>query len=198
MFAMFVALLIAGCAEPLPIITPEEEPEPEVTCRTITEQIPTTEEVCEDVDYTEEVCEKKKLEYTVTDVPKLDLCIQDGDCVGEPLKDCPSCSKAMTRCRMTITNDDPEKTGFWTVGANYSFDGAGFIKDPIIASIGPGESFTFDFNQMYNPNYPVTSTTCKLAVVDEPVAEICHDETRTESVCQDVQVNETVQREVCE
>lgn len=201
-FALFAALLMAGCAEvPVPIDLGPGEPSPgeeEVVCRTVTEEVPVTEEVCEEISYTEEVCEKRSLDYTVTHLPKTDLCIRDSYCVGEPLGECPGCSEAMTRCIMVIKNEDAEKAGTWTVGAEYKLGTYGFIKDPITKTIKAGEEFSFDFYQIYQPGTPVYSASCEVFVIDEPIIDDCHDETRTMFECEDVTTMKTTEKEVCE
>ena len=199
-FALLAALLMAGCAGPpmelVPGPGPEEEEEP--VCRTVTEEVPVTEELCEEISYTEETCEKRALEYTATRLPKTDLCIEDSYCVGEPLTDCPGCSKAMTRCILKIKNEDPEKAGTWTVKADYTLGNYGFEKEPITKTIQPGEEFSFDFNQIYIPGTPVFSASCEVYVSEEPVIDDCHDETRTMFECENVTTMETVETEVCE
>jgi hypothetical protein len=195
---LFFVLLAAGCVEP-PVLAPEEEPEEkEVTCRTVTEDVPTVDVVCEDVEFTEEVCGKRELKYSVTNLPKVDLCVRDGPCVGLPLRNCTGCSKAMTRCVLLVKNEDPEESGSWSVSANYSVKGAGFIKEPITQVISPNESFAFDFFQIYVPDQPITSATCNLAVSDFPVIDDCHEETTLQQVCKNITSTRQVQKEVCQ
>jgi len=98
---------------------------------------------------------------------------------------------------MVITNND-DRSGTWTVGANYSLGDSGFIKDPITHTIGPNESATFDFHQIYVPGYPVNSASCELYIMDEPIIDDCHEETRIKRDCTNVTTFVTVEREVCE
>ena len=163
--AALFAIMLAGCSAPMaPEAGATQAPEGEVQCHTVFDEVPVTEEVCSDVSFTESVCGIRKLNYSVESVPKVDLCISDGACLGKPLSDCPNCAKAMTRCMLRITNLEPQKTGTWSVGANYTLNNAGFDKDPITHSIPPGMTADFDFNQIYLLVPPVRSASCKLAV----------------------------------
>lgn len=193
-----LALFMAGCA------TPDEggaqgaggTDVPE--CRTVTEVRPVLQEECGNFSYTEPVCGVRKLNYSLTWHPGVDLCISDGVCVGQPLGDCQACTKAMSRCILEITNNELQKSGTWTVGANYTLGKAAFLKDPISMEIGPGESAKFDFNQIYNPGSPISSAVCALFVASEPTVDDCHEETRVRSECKNVTTNTTVEREVCQ
>lgn len=192
------ALFIAGCIE-APVLPEPLKPatKPSVTCRNVTEQVPITKEECSDVSYTEQVCVKRKLNYTKSLSVPSHLCIGDGKCVGEPLSECTFCTKAMTRCIMTITNKDPKRTGTWTVKANYTLGNSGFEKEGITKIIGPNESATFDFHQIYIPGYPTFSATCILFVADEPVIDECHEETSLKKVCKNVTSYTTREKQVC-
>jgi hypothetical protein len=197
LIGIFAALLMAGCVSPSTEVPPGKEPaKPE--CRTVTEQVPQTKEECGELAYTEPVCGLRKLNYSITQPPRVDLCIEGPGCVGKPLGDCQACTKAMTRCIMTIKNEEEQKAGTWVVGANYSLNGAGFIKEPISSTIDPGKSFAFDFNQIYNPGSPISSAKCVLFVISDPWIEDCHEETRTKIDCRNVTTTVTVQREVCQ
>ncbi len=194
-------LVLAGCVSPPSV--PEEQQEQNNSeqtenCHTVSVSEPFTEEECGNVSFTDQVCELRKLNYTVTDVPKVDLCIEDGNCVGNSLGSCPECSKAMTRCVLLIRNDEPQNSGTWTVAVNYTLGNSGFNKEPITQTIGPNESFAFDFDQIYTPGYPINSASCKMAVVAEPTIDECHEETRLEVVCQNVTEMRSVDREVCD
>lgn len=138
------------------------------------------------------------LQFKVTELPKVNLCVADGPCVGYDLGTCPTCSKAMTRCVMVIENQDATATGTWTVGANFTLGAFGFNKDPISQTIGPNQTATFDFHQIYVVSQPITSATCTLAVTDNPVIDDCHQETRTKTECQNVTTQQLVQKQVCE
>ena len=193
---IFAALLVAGCLVPPDMPFVPKEPEKE--CRTVTEEVPVVEEECGDVSYTEQVCELRDLRYTATELPVTHLCISDGVCNGQPLGDCQGCSQAMSRCVLQIKNEETQKSGSWTVGANYSLGNSGFIKDPITATIGPGEVYSFDFNQIYNPGQPINSASCVLFVISDPILEECHEVTRTRQECNDVTNVRIIEREVCE
>jgi hypothetical protein len=104
----------------------------------------------------------------------------------------------MTRCVLIVTNMDPEESGVWSVSANYSVKDAGFIKEPVSQSIGPNESFAFDFFQIYVPDQPITSATCSLGVSGFPVIDDCHEETTVESVCKNVTTTTQVKKQVCQ
>ncbi len=193
-----IAIFLVGCAGPIEL-PPEQPPgEEERRCTTVTEQVPFIEEECANVSYTEQVCERKKLQYTSTSLPRVDLCISEGPCSGKPLSECPGCLNAMTRCQLVLTNNDESKSGSWTVGADFTIGNFGFVKDPITHTIGPKESATFDFHQIYNPGYPINSALCELYVLKEPVVDVCHEETRTRHECTNVTKYTTVEKEVCE
>ncbi|MDD5339848.1 MAG: hypothetical protein PHV13_01220 [Candidatus ainarchaeum sp.] len=195
LLGIFAMLLFAGCTMPaVPLITNNQTQQ---TCHMVTEQKPVTTEQCGEVSTTEQVCGIRKLPYDATVLPRIDLCILDGMCVGKPLSDCPACSNAMTRCTLIIENEDPQKSGTWTVGANYTLRNSGFNKDPITATIKPNETFAFDFQQMYVPGDPVTSAICNIYILSEATVDDCHDETRTKSECRNVTTMSTVQRQVC-
>jgi hypothetical protein len=163
-----------------------------------TSQVPVTTEECGPVSYTEPVCGNRKLNYSMTLSPKVDLCISDSGCTGDQLGDCQGCTKAMTRCVLTIKNLEPQKTGTWIVGANFTLTNAAFLKDRMTKEIRPNESFAFDYNQIYNPGQPISSAACSVFVVQEPYSEDCHDETRTRNECKNVTHMESVQKEVCQ
>ncbi len=193
-------LMVAGCTTTPLSKPPDQKPpvEENETCRTVTEQVPVVKEECGEVAYTEDVCSMRKLNYTVRMLPVTDLCISDGVCTGKPLGDCQQCTKAMTRCVMQITNEEHEKSGTWSVGANYTMGNFGFEKDPITHTLAPNETVDFDFNQIYMPGFPISSAICTLAVVSEPSAETCIGHTRTTTECRNVTKTETVEKEVCQ
>lgn len=193
-----LVMFLFGCAAPIEL--PFEPPplEPEKECRMVTEERPFAGEECTNISYTEQVCEKRKLDYISAEPPVVHLCIADGPCVGSPLSECPACAKAMTRCMMVITNNDEDKSGTWRVGAEYTLGDAGFVKDPITQTIGPKESATFDFHQIYVPGQPVHSASCELYVIDEPILDDCHQETRLKRECANVTKYILVEKEVCE
>ncbi|MDD5171941.1 MAG: hypothetical protein PHF60_02800 [Candidatus ainarchaeum sp.] len=160
--------------------------------------IPVVSEECDNVSYTEQVCGQRALPYAVVELPKVELCVGDGPCVGNDLGECSTCSTAMTRCVWVIENKDATGTGTWTVAANFTLGDSGFNREPISQTIGPNQTGTFDFQQIYQVNYPVTSAECHLAVSDAPIIDDCHEETRTKVECQNVTIQELVQTEVCE
>src|SRR5262249_36889181 len=156
-------------------------------------------EECGDVSYTVPVCGLRKLNYSVTHQPKVDLCIDDGtSCTGNSLGECPDCHRAMTRCILTITNDEAQQSGLWTVGANFTLPNAAFLKDPKMVQIDPNQSYAFDFYQIYSVNPPVNSASCSLFIIKEPTVQDCHQETRTRVECGNVTQNLTKITEVCE
>ncbi len=192
---IMAVLLVAGCVSPLGVPSPEQQPGK--VCRNVTVQKPVVREECSQVQSTQEVCGLKKLAYAVSERPKADLCIIDGNCVGQPLSECPACTIAMTRCTLTITNGDAQKSGTWRVGANFTLTNAGFDKEPITRTIKPNESGVFDFQQIYGPGDPINSATCNIFIMDEAVVEDCHQETRPGTECRNVTTMTPVTTQVC-
>jgi hypothetical protein len=193
-------LVVSGCISPP--AGQQGNPQPNQTanktCRTVIDEVPDTKEQCGDITFSEPVCNMRNLNYSVTRPPKVDLCISDGVCLGKPLGDCQGCAKAMTRCILQVHNTESQKTGSWTVGANFSIGNFGFNKDPITRTIGPNQTADFDFNQIYTPDYPINSASCSLAVISEPTIEDCIQVTRTKTECRNVTSTTKIQREVCE
>jgi hypothetical protein len=192
---LFAMLFLAGCAAP--VLPSGQTQQPAQTCHTVTDVKPVTTQQCSDVSTTEQVCGLRKLPYEAIRLPRIDLCITDGPCVGKPLSSCATCTTAMTRCTLVLENKDPQKSGTWTVGANYTLGNSGFNKDPITATIKPNETFAFDFQQIYAPGDPINSAVCNISVTAEASVDDCHSETRTKTECRNVTVNSTVQRQVC-
>jgi hypothetical protein len=199
-FGLFAILLSAGCIQ-TPSGSPPSQPPgaPQQSCRNVTTMTPVTQEQCGNVSYTEPVCALRKLNYSITLKPEVNLCIADGTCSGQPLGQCGGCSNAMSRCIMIIKNNEPLYSGNWTVGANYTLGNTGysFIKDPITASIDPGTSYEFDFNQIYNPGNPINSADCQLFVIKDPSIQDCRQETRVREDCINVTMNVSSVSEVC-
>ncbi len=196
---LLIMIMAIGCVSPPPLPVPGfEEPEEEIECRTVFEEVPGLVEECEEVQYTEEVCGRRALEYISTEAPIVHLCMLDGECGGKSLAGCKYCQKAMTRCTMIIHNLDPKKSGAWTVGANFSLDGAVFSRDPVMKTIDPNETESFDFQHFYTPGVPINSATCKLFVIEEAVVDDCQDITRAREECANVTKLVIVEKEVCE
>lgn len=196
-------LVLFGCltpeATPPPpgVPTPQSPSLPGCKMVTITEPYQVTE--CWNLTFTEEVCDRKALEYAVSAVHTLDLCTQDSDCVGKQLVECPrTCEGAMKRCRMNVTNLDDANAGVWVAQANFTIDNLGFEKEPTSAFILPGETFTFDYTQLYKLGLYGSSMECTMGLVSTPVAEVCHLEGRETTQCDEVTRYKTVEREVCE
>ena len=164
----------------------------------VSEQQPYLEETCSDVSVTKPVCGIRALPYDMHNLSTLHLCVNDGECVGKPLGDCQTCSRAMTRCGILLSNDDKKSSGAWVVGANFSVSGGGFIRDPITKTLAPGESYEFDFEQMYTPGNPISSATCTVFLISAPKVDDCIDETRTTTECKNVTKYQAVERQVCE
>lgn len=199
---LVAVLLAAGCTSP-PAQTQGGEKTPggatQQTCTMVSEQVPVTTQECTNISLTEQVCGKKTLQYTQTLRPRVDLCIGDGPCVGMAIGDCPAtCNKIMTRCVLDITNQDPLLSGTWTVGANFTLKNSAFIKDPVTKTIGPNQSFAFDFFQMYSTMVPMSTADCNLYVIKEAVVDDCHEETHLDRKCENVTSFETRQRQVCQ
>jgi len=200
-FGLSLFLLLFGCLNTEVTPAPEGVPEltPPANCHIVTLTEPYTEEVCWNVTYTQEVCEYKALEFSVSSVHKLDLCTVDGDCVGKELSACPhTCTGAMKRCRMNVTNLNPDKAGVWAVGANFTLDNAGFIKDPVDSYLQPGETWTFDFTQLYTIGLGGSSMDCDMYLVSTPTVEFCHQVGKDDVECQERTLYRTIEREVCE
>ena len=172
---------------------------PNKTCHTASIQTPVTSEQCNDMTLTEQVCGKRKLNYTTAYAPRVDLCIEDGTCIGRPVAECPvSCTKIMSRCIMTVENRDQAKSGTWIVGATFSIKNAGFIKEPVTQTIGPGQKGAFDFYQIYTATDSVNTATCNLTITSEPIIDDCHDEARVTRTCRNVTTFKTTEQQVCQ
>jgi len=200
LFGIFAIILFGCLGQTSPESSNQESNEPEgQECHFVTTQVPVTEEKCEDVSFTEPICETRALNYTITPLSQTDICISGESCVGQSVYTCFSnCRKVMTRCVLIITNDDKIHSGSWTVGANYTIGNYGFIKDPIIQVIKPGESSTFDFHQIYTLGVPPTTAQCNVYLVTPAVIEDCYEVTRTTQECVDVTTYVDEQTEVCE
>lgn len=196
---LIFALLAFGCVgveQMVPTIT--EEPIKKQDCKTIFEMEPVTTEECGDVSYTEEVCERRELEYNISLLPISHICsLSDNGCSGKVLATCASCTKAVTRCEMTITNLDPKKSGDWTVGATFISGKATFSREPLTKNIDPLESEKFDFQQFYDPGTPINSAECKLFVSDIPIVDDCKGVTKTRRDCTNVTTMIQVSKEIC-
>ncbi len=191
----FLAFGCLGSDSGIPIIEP---PQQEPVCHTVTEMVPVVIEECGEVAYTEEVCERRELEYNTSMASISHICsLSDEGCGGTNLSNCSSCSKAVTRCTLEITNLDKRKSGEWTVGATFVSGKATFSREPITKTIDPEESQFFDFQQFYDPGAPINSATCKLVVTDVPVVEDCQDVTKTRNDCSNVTKMVEVSKEVC-
>lgn len=198
-----IFIMLFGCvqggaqSQPQPLVTTPEQPVLP-GCHVVTMSEPYTETMCWNVTYTQEVCDREALEYTVSRVRTIDLCTGDGACTGKPVADCPyTCNNAMKRCQMDITNLNTEKSGMWVVGANFTIPNMGFEKEPQRLLISPGQTVTFDFTQLYTLGLKGTSVECSLYVMDAPVADFCHQESMTETECDEVTVYRTIEKEVC-
>lgn len=200
-------ILIAGCIQ-----TPSGMPgqdgstgdtngDGKVECRTVYVEEPYVEEVCAEVTYSEPECVEKELNYTAGPITKTNLCVADGECTGKDIfgEGCLyQCSGAMQRCRMNITNEDPKLAGIWVVGATYSYGGASFVKNPQSVEIEPGETHSFDFEQMYQLGSPPALASCSLYVVHPVVVKDCIEVQKTKIDCENVTKTRIVQEEVCD
>ncbi len=201
-FGMLLLIFIAGCIQTTAPPT-EEKPPTTITppikeCRTLPTEEPYIEEECINVTYVEEECILKELEYTVSPVTKIDLCTS-GTCTGKPISECfYSCTSAMTRCQMNITNKDEKHSGTWVVGANFGYMSASFVKNPQTAEIPPGGTHTFDFEQMYNMGELPTIASCTLTVLYPAIVRDCVQVEKTRVDCKNVSKVRIVQREVCD
>jgi len=203
---ILMLILISGCLE-LPSTT--EQPENGVgpisastQCRMVYVEEPYEEEECREVAYTEEQCARRELSYSVTPIVKTDICTQNGDCVGKALLeniDCLyTCTQAMKRCQMNITNNDPQYDGVWVVGATFSYKDAAFVKNPLSVEIPDGESFTFSFEQIYSLGTPPTFASCSLSVLYPAIVRECIQVEKARIDCMNVTKVRIVQQEVCD
>lgn len=196
-----LVMLAAGCLGPVqtpPAETPDQGQEPSVTCTTVTDSIPYTDEECSDVTVSEPVCQRRELNYSTTQLAPVHLCSSDGACTGKPLNECFSCTKAMSRCRLVLTNLDADKPGTWKAGANFSIGSASFIKEIQTAVIKPGENHTFDFYQIYTPEQFRRPASCAVFVLEVPEIDDCRDVIRTAQECKNVTKFQLVDRQVCQ
>ena len=169
-------------------------------CKTAYVEEPYTVEECKNVTYTEPVCKEKELEYTAGPIVKTDLCTADSDCTGKTLiGECIyQCSGAMKRCRMNITNNDPQLTGTWVLGATFSYSDASFVKNPQTITIKPGQTATFDFEQLYQLDQKYNIASCTVYVLHPTVVDECINVVKTEMLCENVTKTRIVQEEVCD
>jgi len=191
-------ILLAGCTTP-PVTPPAQQTQPPAkVCHNETNQVTQVHEECGPVSYTIQVCGSRMLPYEAIALPLIHICSTDGPCSGGLLSNCTWCTKAMTRCMMTIHNLDKQSAGDWTVGANYTVTGGQFIKEPQTLTIGPNQTGVFDFNQFYNPGDPISSASCLIYVMSDPTIEDCHDETRTRNECVNITDIVPVTKTVCQ
>ncbi|MGV8085730.1 MAG: hypothetical protein ACP5N9_05765 [Candidatus Bilamarchaeum sp.] len=192
---VILSLITLGCINPqtnTPSPTPTQR-----NCQTVYDSVPSVSLTCNNVSYTESVCGIKKLSYTTRLSAPISLCIESSYCAGRPLENCSPCTKAMTRCIMTLKNTESLLSGEWSVAANFSLQTTGFSKEPIRKTIRPNESFDFDFYQIYNPGLESSVAVCSIGVMEEPQTNDCHQETRQRTECQNVTTYRNVSREVC-
>jgi hypothetical protein len=206
LIGLSILMMFLGCTAPQSDVDGSDSILPDDTsgsdvpeCSVVTITEPYTETICWNVTYTEEKCEKKALEFSLSTLTKTDLCTQDGSCVGRDLVECPhTCTGAMKRCRMDVTNMDEEYAGLWVVGANFTRGKSGFIKDPEGIMIPPGESRTFDFTQLYTLGKRGSSMECELFVIDSPEVEVCYLVGHEDTECEEATKYRTVEKEICE
>lgn len=198
MISLVFVLLVAGCVSKPVIPTPNLTPSIPHICHTVTEQVPYVDLECKPVSMTNTICGIRALPYDAHPITTIHLCVTDDECVGKPLGDCQGCSRAMTRCGLLIENKDAKSSGTWTVGANFTVTGGGFMKDPVTKTLAPNESYEFDFQQMYAPGQPISSAICKVFLITAPKVDDCHDETREINDCKNVTKYTTIQKQVCQ
>lgn len=197
--SVLAIILVAGCAgtPQIPGIT-QNTTNATPVCQTVTTQVPTTQNVCTNISVTHSVCGIRALKYNTSLETQNNFCVSDSGCTGEQLSACPGCTQASTRCGMIVTNLDPNSSGTWVVGANFTVSNGGFNRAPISQSIGPNDSYTFDFQQMYSLGSPPNSATCDVFIVSAPTVNDCHDETRVQPDCQNVTTYQNVSQQVCQ
>ncbi len=201
-----ILILIAGCIEAPEVPglngdgTGPTGPTGVKECRTVYVEEPYTEEVCNEVTYSEPECIEKELDYTAGTIQKTDLCVADGECTGKSLyvDQCLYfCSGAMKRCQMDITNNDEKLAGTWVLGATFAYSGASFVKNPQTATIEPGATHTFDFEQMYQLD-SLNIATCSLYVLHPVTAKDCVNVERKRTDCTNVTKTRIVSQEICD
>ncbi len=197
--AMFM-LILAGCIGGTPEVPTDGDTDTDddvIECHIVLTEEPYTEEVCEEVTYMEEECEMRELTYTSSQIMITDLCADDGDCVGKDVFECLyTCTGAMKRCQINITNTD-EYEGTWVVGATFGYNGAAFIKNPESKKILPGETYTFDFQQLYTLGDPPSTATCTVTVLYPAIKNVCINVEKTRIDCTNVTKMRVVETEVC-
>ncbi|MFH1222110.1 MAG: hypothetical protein V1492_03430 [Candidatus Micrarchaeota archaeon] len=170
------------------------------TCRLVAEETPYTEQVCNDLSESKEECAMRELNYSAGKLIESDICMSGaGNCGGEQLINCiPGCTQANKRCRMTITNLDPQHQGTWTMGATFVYSGQSFVKVPVSIKLAPGESGTFDFLQIYGLGDRPTQATCTLSMIYPAIVQDCKTITHLRTDCKNITKTKLVEKEICE
>jgi len=205
LFGGLMILLLFGCLMPVsPPSVNQTQNDSNATfgCKKVVSEQPYTEKVCQNVSKMEEVCENRELNYSLAPVEKNFVCIennlcmdrgQDGTCYYS------LCSKGMTRCRSNITNLDAQKTGVWSVAANFSFEsGAIFKKNPITNTLLPNETSVLDFEQSYEMGLNQSKPDCAIYITVPAKLQDCNFITKLVESCANVTKNRTIEKEVCE
>jgi len=197
---LIVLALFFGCISFLGENAPIQ-PEPTPECRTIIVSEPYAAQECQNVSLMEEVCQTRELNYTLSDVQKTYLCTEEGLCVDYyPNGSCAIyyCSKGMTRCNINLTNDDPQKTGDWSVSANFTVDGATFGKNPVMKTLLPGESANFNFEQFYVMDINQKKADCEVFVSSPSKIRDCSFVTKISEQCTNITKYKDTEKEVCQ
>ncbi|MFH1784812.1 MAG: hypothetical protein ABH842_00115 [Candidatus Micrarchaeota archaeon] len=193
-FGILVIFLFFGC-----IIPSDEQPleiQPQPVCKTVIKQHTFTRVDCQNISTTSNICSERPMNYSILSITKSNLCTA-GNCAGLPLYDCMDCGAAMTRCIMTVKNNEATQSGVIEMGAEFTFPSGAFIKNPVSKTLKAGENTTFDFYQSYSLSTQFSTPECTLSVVEEPLIEECVDITTYDSICNPVTVTEPVETIVC-
>jgi hypothetical protein len=170
-------------------------------CKTVVTQEPYNKTQCQNVSKMDEVCVNRELNYTLSPTVKTDICVSSDLCVNPyPGGGCATyyCSKGQTRCRANLTNLDPQKSGTWSVGANFTMGGSVFGKDPVVETLLPGSTVPIDFQMLYNMDVNQVRPSCVVFVKSSPIIQDCNFITRITEDCQNVTEYKNVEKQVCQ
>lgn len=197
---LFTLGLFFGCISLLDD-TIIEPPQVVPSCTNVSVQEPYMVEECQNVSRMEEVCVTRELNFSMSEVEETRLCVQkelcvnwlpDGTCVTK------YCSKGMTRCKVNITNLDPQKAGEWIVSANFTVDGNTFKKNSIKKTMLPQESAVFNFEQFYDMDINQKIAKCKIFVSEPTKLQDCSFITKLDEECSNTTKYKEVIKQICE
>jgi len=196
-FLIFLGILF-GCVS-APLQNPLQ-PNATPSCSTVTTQEPYQEQVCQNVSKMDQVCANRELNYSLSPATKTYLCSENNLCVnwlGNGTCVTYYCSNGMTRCTANLTNLDPQKSGTWSVGANFSLDGKVFGKNPVEVTLLPSESEIVDFDLFYGMDINQLKADCSIFISTPSRIQDCSFVTTTALDCQNVTKYRDVEKQVC-